>query len=73
MYPSPGGSPYTTAIAAARLDGDVQFLGRLSKDFFGEMLIKHLEQNKVSTDLIVRSDENATLALVKIGEGSEPQ
>jgi fructokinase len=51
----------------------VQFLGRLSKDFFGEMLIKHLEQNKVSTDLIVRSDENATLALVKIGEGSEPQ
>jgi fructokinase len=73
FYPAPGGSPYNTAIAAARLDVEVSFLGRLSKDFFGEMLYKRLEQNRVCRDMIIRSGENSTLAFVKLEKGKEPE
>jgi fructokinase len=73
FYPAPGGSPYNTAIAAARLNTEVSYLGRISKDFFGEMLFKRLEQNRVGTGLIVRSDENSTLAFVKFERDREPE
>ncbi|MDR1905128.1 MAG: carbohydrate kinase [Treponema sp.] len=72
FYPAPGGSPYNTAIAAARLKTEVSCLGRFSRDFFGEILINHLEKNQVGTDLIVRSNENSTLAFVKLEKGREP-
>lgn len=71
-YPAPGGSPYNTAIAAGRIGADVKFLGRLSKDFFGETLVNRLYDNKVGTELIIRSCENTTLAFVKLESGKEP-
>ncbi|MDR2029150.1 MAG: carbohydrate kinase [Treponema sp.] len=73
FLPCPGGSPYNTAIAIGRLGAPVCFLGRLSRDFFGEMLIERLKQNKVGTELIIRSDQNSSLALVKLEPGREPQ
>ena len=73
FYPAPGGSPYNTAIAAGRLGAPVQFLGRLSRDFFGEVLVKRLQDNKVGTDYIIRSGENTTLAFVKLENGKEPE
>jgi fructokinase len=73
FLPCTGGSPYNTAIAIGRLGVSARFLGRLSTDFFGGLLIKGLEDNKVGTDLIVRSRENSTLAFVKLEEGREPQ
>ncbi|MDR0525333.1 MAG: carbohydrate kinase [Spirochaetaceae bacterium] len=72
FLPSPGGSPYNSAIALGRLGIPVGFLGRLSKDFFGTMLIEKLRENNVHTDLIVRSGENSTLAFVKLEAGKEP-
>src|SRR6056297_3298860 len=36
--PSPGGSPYNTAITCGRLDHPPLFLSRLSSDFFGRDL-----------------------------------
>jgi fructokinase len=72
FYPTPGGSPYNTAIAAGRLGTPVEFLGRFSKDFFGEILIQHLEKNHVGRQYIVRSGENTTLAFVKLEPGREP-
>ena len=78
FVPCPGGSPYNTAIAIGRIlgqkNGTVQtaFLSRLSRDFFGENLVRRLEQNNVSADLIARSDETTTLAFVKLEEGKEP-
>jgi fructokinase len=72
FYPIPGGSPCNTAIAAARLGVSVQFLGRLSGDFFGETIINRLRQNGVGTDLVVRSEENTTLAFVRFDRGKEP-
>lgn len=71
--PLPGGSPYNSAIAMGRLGAPVSFMGRLSSDFFGTMLVERLQKNNVRTDLIVRSQQNTTLAFVKIEAGKEPQ
>mgnify|MGYP005840374211 CR=1 FL=1 len=71
--PLPGGSPYNSAIAMGRLGAPVSFMGRLSSDFFGTMLVNRLKENNVQTDLIVRSTQNSTLAFVKIEAGKEPQ
>ncbi|MDR2798755.1 MAG: carbohydrate kinase [Treponema sp.] len=73
FIPCPGGSPYNTALALGRLGVPVQFLGRLSRDFFGERLITKLIQNQVGTGLIIRSSEPSTLAFVHIEAGKEPQ
>jgi fructokinase len=73
-----GGSPYNTAIAAGRILGTengsprTAFLSRLSRDFFGEMLVDNLERNHVSTAISVRSEENTPLAFVKLEAGKEP-
>ncbi|MDR2364049.1 MAG: carbohydrate kinase [Spirochaetaceae bacterium] len=72
FIPRPGGSPYNTAVAIGRLGTPVRFLGRLSTDFFGEMLVRRLSQDAVGTDLIIRSGENSTLAFVRLEPGKEP-
>lgn len=71
--PLPGGSPYNSAIAMGRLGAPVGFMGRLSSDFFGTMLVDRLRNNQVRTDLIIRSPQNTTLAFVQIEAGKEPQ
>ena len=73
FLPLPGGSPYNTAIAIARLGVPVMFLGKYSKDFFGEMLLQRLRENNVKDELIIRSELNTTLAFVKLEEGKEPE
>ena len=71
--PCPGGSPYNTAIGIGRLGVPAAFLGRLSRDFFGDSLVKRLAENGVRTDLIARSDQTTTLAFVKLARGEEPK
>ena len=71
--PVPGGSPYNTAISAARLEVPTAYLGRISSDFFGDMLVDNLEANGVHADYIVRSDEPTTLAFVKRDESGDAQ
>jgi len=71
--PCPGGSPYNSAVAIGRLGVPVAFLGRLSSDFFGDALVGRLAENGVRTDLVARSEQNTTLAFVKLAEGEEPQ
>lgn len=71
--PVPGGSPYNTAISAARLEVPTAYLGRISSDFFGDMLVDNLEANGVQADYIVRSDEPTTLAFVKRDESGDAQ
>ena len=71
--PCVGGSPLNTAVAIARLETDVAFLGRLSKDFFGDMFVDTLSHNGVVTKYITRSDQLSTLAFVHLAQGKEPQ
>lgn len=71
--PSPGGSPYNTAIAAARLEVPNAFLGKVSRDFFGDQLVSNLDANGVGTQLIVPSDKPSTLAFVKKMPDGQPR
>lgn len=61
----PGGCPYNTAIAAARLGSRTRFLGRVGLDFLADLLFDRLSENGVDTGLSVRRDEPTTLAFVK--------
>lgn len=69
--PAPGGSPYNSAISTARLGVEAQFLGRISRDFFGDQLVGNLEANGVDTSFIVRTNQPSTLAFVKKTETGE--
>ena len=73
FLPLPGGSPYNTAIAIGRLGVPVKFIGRFSTDFFGEILVKRLRDNRVGDELIIRSSENSSLAFVKLEKNKDPQ
>jgi fructokinase len=69
FYASPGGSPFNTAIAAARLGVPTGFYSRISGDMFGEQLVDHLKNNAVDISYLQRSKDPSTLAFVdKSGE-----
>lgn len=63
--PVPGGSPFNSSIATARLGVPNAFLGKISTDFFGDQLFNHLRNNGVATDHIIRDDRLSTLAFVQ--------
>ena len=71
--PVPGGSPYNTSIATARLGAHSAFLGRISRDFFGNILIANLRSNAVDQRFIIRSDDPSTLGFVKKSESGEAE
>ena len=73
FLPLPGGSPCNTAVAIGRLGVPVKFLGRFSTDFFGDILVKRLKDNRVGEEMILRSEQNTTLAFVKLEKGKGPQ
>jgi fructokinase len=65
----PGGSPYNVAVAAARLGYPSAFVGRISTDLFGRILVEHLEHEGVDTRLLLRGPEPTTLAFVAYEQG----
>ena len=62
--PLPGGSPCNVAVGLARLSKPTAFIGKLSKDRFGDMLRRHLTQNGVDLRWLARGDEPTALAFV---------
>lgn len=62
----PGGGPYNTARALARLGCTVAFAGCLSDDRFGRMLRSQLDRDGVILDLAVSTDAPTTLAVAEI-------
>jgi fructokinase len=62
--PVAGGGPFNTAIAFGRLDVPVGFLGSISRDAYGEMLVDRLVVAGVDTSLIRRSDAPTPHAVV---------
>jgi fructokinase len=71
LLPCPGGSPYNTAIAAARLGAGAAFIGRLSTDPFGERLYARLAANGVGEAFISRTDRPTSLAVVQLNARRE--
>jgi fructokinase len=63
-----GGAPYNTARAASRLGADVQFVGGLSHDRFGEQLVGQLDRDGVRVDFATRTDRPSTLAAAEIDD-----
>lgn len=49
--PHVGGSPMNVAVGLARLGHPVQFLGRIGKDAYGDMVAGHLKSNDVLVPL----------------------
>ncbi len=71
FIPHPGGSPYNVAMGAGRLETPVRFLGRISRDAFGQLLKRHLAASQVSLDYVKEGDQLTTLALVTPSESGE--
>jgi fructokinase len=64
----PGGGPFNAARTIGRLERPVAYLGRLSRDRFGQRLEALLAQDGVRLDAIVHTDEPTTLALADVDE-----
>jgi len=64
LRPVAGGGPFNTAIAFGRLEIPVAFLGSISRDTYGEMLVDRLVVAGVDTSLIRRSDAPTPHAVV---------
>ncbi len=64
--PVPGGSNINVAVAAARLGAPTAYLGRISDDRYGGILMKHLEKSGVDTSLVERGAEPTARAIVTL-------
>ena len=62
----PGGGPFNTAIALARLGAPACFLGALSRDAFGQLLDRTLTSAGVATEYVTRVAAPTPLALVSL-------
>jgi fructokinase len=64
--PKVGGAVLNTSICLGRLGANVSFLGSISNDLFGEMIVNELKASNVKTDLCELNSYNTTLAFAKI-------
>jgi fructokinase len=64
----PGGGPFNAARTIGRPERPVAYLGRLSRDRFGQRMQRLLAEDGVGLDAIVRTDEPTTLALADVDE-----
>src|SRR5437870_12840265 len=65
--PTPGGGPFNTARALARLEVPTAFLGHFSSDEFGRMLADQLAADGASLALATFGPEPTTIAIANIG------
>ncbi len=59
--PRCGGAPANLAVSAAKLGGDVGFIGRVGKDGFGDTIINLMKKFGVDTSHVVRDKNRATM------------
>ncbi len=69
---NPGGSPFNVAVGLARMGAVVEFVGKVSTDFFGRFLVKTIEREGIGLRLLSRSSAPSTLAFVALNDG-EPE
>ena len=67
-----GGANANVSIALARRGTKQQFLARLSKDGFGQLIREKLVTNGVGLDYAISADEQSTLVTVSIDSNGVP-
>ena len=67
----PGGKGCNQAIAIARLGGNTNFISKIGKDAYGELALKTLKKNKISTgNLIQDSDQQTGVAGILVDQNT---
>ena len=56
----PGGKGCNQAIAIARLGGNTNFISKIGNDAYGDLALKTLEKNKISTENIIKDSSQQT-------------
>lgn len=59
-----GGDTVTTAVAVARLGGNVTYLTKVGNDGFSEFILSSLKKEKIDTSLIKTNDEQNGMYIV---------
>ncbi|MTH77189.1 carbohydrate kinase family protein [Paracoccus aestuariivivens] len=67
--PLAGGAVYNTAIALGRIGAETAYLWPISRDPFGEILLRPLADANVDISICPRSDRLTTLAFVTLTNG----
>src|SRR5437762_10665475 len=62
----PGGAPLNVAVGLGRLGIDVALLARVAGIRFGLLLRSHVRESRVRTDLLIRSAQPTTLAVLHV-------
>lgn len=67
-----GGSPFNVAVGLARLGAPTAFLGGISRDRFGELLIGVMRHEGVDERFLVRKDHVSTISVVATQADGQP-
>ena len=62
----PGGKGANQAVAAARMGAQVQMIGKVGRDAFGEQLLANLRANDVATAHVGRANTSSGTALITV-------
>lgn len=74
FYIGQGGKGANQAVAAARLQARVSFIGRIGRDDRGDAMLRQLQAEGVDTQYLVRDDKAATgAAVIQVAESGEKQ
>lgn len=74
FVPRNGGAPANLAVSAAKLGGDVGFIGRVGADGFGDALCAAMTSFGVNTDRMIRDTDKPTmLACVALPRSDAPE
>lgn len=73
LDPLPGGGPFNTAVALGRLGVPTGFLGCLSYDHFGELLVGLLRESGVDDRYVLRSSAPTPVAVVHTSEDGDAE
>ncbi len=67
-----GGANANVALALARRGADHTFYARISRDRFGDIIRKRLDDNDVLYGNSITTNDNSTLAIVSLNEAGSP-
>lgn len=72
FFSAPGGKGANQAVAAARADRDVVFIGRVGDDVFGQRAIEDFARDGIDTDYIIKDKEAPSgIALITVAADGE--